>query len=97
MGLAQEFKEIFEGYNFHLVYNNNGVAEFKSDYVVVEDNVEIFFKIIVSLKDKFHLPEVVQIQDIYNSCEKIHEIAQYQHRPIKTHVLFNYTQNEKII
>ena len=62
MGLAQDFKETFQGVQFFLIENAKGVGKFKSDYIVVpEYNQEIYFEIIVSLKDKFYLPTDILI------------------------------------
>lgn len=91
MGLAQEFKSTFDGIQFFLVENSKGVGKFRSDFVLVpEYNQEIFFEIIVSLKDKFTLPSCILIQDIYNSSERVHNISQFENMPIKTHILFDY-------
>ena len=91
MGVAQDFKETFQGVHFFLIENAKGVGKFKSDYIVVpEYNQEIYFEIIVSLKDKFYLPTDILIQDVYNCSERIHNISQFQNTPIKTHILFDY-------
>lgn len=97
MGVANDFRERFSGIQFFLVHQNGGVGEFKSDYIVIpEQNVEIFFKIIVSLKDNFTLPNDILIQDIYNASEKIHSITQWQHLPMRTHILYDTTHEKTV-
>ena len=48
MGLAQEFKDRFAGLQFFLVHQVDGLAEYKSDIVVVcnqeGEDIEVFFK-----------------------------------------------------
>jgi len=91
MGVAQDFKDTFQGVQFSLEDYAKGVGKFKSDYIVItEYNQEIYFEIIVSLKDKFSLPTDILIQDIYNCSERIHNISQFQNTAIKTHILFDY-------
>lgn len=96
MGVAQDFKSIFDGITFHLIENVRGVGKFRSDYIdIPEDKIEIYFELIVSLKDRFYLPQTILIQDIYNSVDKIHDISQFQNMPIRTHILFR--TNEKAV
>ena len=91
MGVAQDFIDTFQGVQFYLEDYAKGVGKFKSDYIVVpECNQEIYFEIIVSLKDNFYLPTNILIQDVYNCSERIHNISQFQNTPIKTHILFDY-------
>jgi hypothetical protein len=98
MGLAQDFKDIFSGFQFYLVENSKGVGKFRSNCVVIpEFNEEIYFELIVSLKDKYTLPNEIIIQDIYRCSERIHNISQFQNMPVKTDTLFDYAENEKTI
>lgn len=96
MGLAQDFKHTFDGIQFFLIENSKGVGKFKSDYIVIpEIKQEIFFEIIVSLKDKFELPNDVLIQDIYRCSERVHNIIQFQNTAIKTNILFDYAYEQR--
>ena len=96
MGLAQDFKIQFGGIQFFLVENAKGVGKFKSDYIVIpEVQQEVFFEIIVSLKDKFYLPTDILIQDIYNCSERIHNIHQFTNTPIRTNIVFDYCYEKR--
>ena len=91
MGVAQDFIDTFQDIKFYLIENAKGVGKFKSDYIVItESNEEIYFELIVSLKDQFTLPLDILIQDVYSCSERIHNISQFQNTPIKTHILFDY-------
>ena len=90
MGLAQEFRERFIGLRFFLERQNDGLAEYKSDIICVpEDDIEVFFKVIVSLRDNFKMPQEMYMDDIYKTAEKVHDISQYQLIPIKTATIYN--------
>jgi len=96
MGLAQDFRDSFDGIQFFLVNESKGVGKFRSDFIVIpEIDNEVFFEVIVSLKDNFYLPQTVLIQDVYNSAEKVHNISQFQNVPVKTHILYDSTHHEK--
>ena len=97
MGVANDFKQIFEGFKFYLIESSDGIGKFRTDYVTIpEFNEEIYFEFIVSLKDKFTLPADVLIQDVYKCSERIHNISQFENRPIKTDTLFDYAYEKRI-
>ena len=93
MGIAQHYKEQYEGLQFYLVHQVDGLAEYKSDVICVpEHDLEVLVKIIVSLKDNFKMPQEMFIGDIYKTAEKIHDISQYKLIPLKTHTIYNCLQ-----
>ena len=95
MGLAQDFREQYNGIQFYLVENSGGVARFKSDYIVVpETEIEVFVQIITSLKNHYFLPTQIFIQDIYNCSTRIHNIEQFENVPVKTHIIFDYAYEQ---
>jgi hypothetical protein len=90
MGISQDFKDRYDGLQFYLVHQVDGLAEYKSDVIVVpEEDLEVFVKIIVSLRDNFKMPQEMFIGDIYKTAEKIHDISQYRLIPHKTHTIYN--------
>lgn len=97
MGVAQDFKTYFEGLHFYLVANSGGVARFKTDYISTDlPNIEVYYEIIVSLKNNFELPTQILIQDIYNVSNQIHDISQFQNIPVRTQRLFDYAYEKRI-
>lgn len=98
MGVAQDFKETFQGIQFYLVGYTDGLGRFKSDYVIITElNKEIFFEVIASLKDNFSLPTQIFIQDIYKiSDQRIHNIDEFENVPVKTNRIFDYCYENRI-